>query len=194
MDSEILAKERAHHRRFRAIYRIGLFLVLGGASLGLIFAAFNSSARSGWVMLIGISAIAAGVTAMSIRMDRKVSSELASNGPWSFGQVYSAAKPRQIWNSMGEVLVKYGTNLDRLTETTALAQRPGSFLYRRGHHLLDVRESADHPGWMVISVMAAPDLPTTVTDFGRGQGINTELLAAVPGYRTPVSLSETVDD
>lgn len=194
MDSEILASERAHHRRFRTIYRIGLAVVLGGLSIGLVALGFATSTRSGWIVLIGLLVVAAGVTFMAMRMDRKHPTELASNGPWSFGQVYSGAQPEKIWNSMGAVLVKYQTNLNRLTGTTAMAERPGSFLYRKGHHLLDVRDSVDHPGWSVISVMSAPDLPTTLSDFGRGQGINTELLMAVPGYRTPAALQEGADD
>lgn len=194
MDSEILASERAHHRRFRSIYRTGLALVLGGGALGAIVLGFNISARSGWVTTIGIAVVVVGVAAAALRMDRRLPGELASSGPWSFGQVYSGAQSEKIWNSMGVVLVKYQTNLNRLTGTTAMAERPGSFLYRKGHHLLDVRDSVDHPGWTVVTVMSAPDLPTTISDFGRGQGINHELLAAVPGFRTPNTLQETADD
>ena len=193
MDSEILASERAHHRRFRRVYRVAVSVLLGAAALGVIAFGFNTSTRSGWVTLIGTAVIALGVTAVAMRMDRSRPGELASTVPWSFGQVYSGSQAEQIWNSMGEVLVKYRTNLNRLTGTTAMAERPGSFLYRKGHHLLDVRPSVDHPGWTVVSVMSAPDLPTTLTDFGRGHGINTELLMAVPDYRKPEALQDGTD-
>lgn len=185
MDSEIFASERNHHLRFRLIYRILLGILLLGAAVLLVWAAFSVSARSGWVVSIGFAVITALVLAMAWRMDRAHPDLLATTGPWSHGQVYSGSQPNEIWNSMGKVVVRHQMGFRRLTQTTAMADRPGSFLYRKGVHLIDVRDSEDHPGWTVVSVFAAPDLPTTMTDFGRGSGINNELLSAVPGHRRP---------
>lgn len=185
MDSEILASERAHHRRFRHIYRSALGVLLTGAAIGLVYAGFATSQRAGWIVTIGLAVIAVGVVAMALRMDRKHPDELATTGPWSWGQVYSGSQQREIWNSMGKVIVRNGMSFKRLTQSTAMCERPGSFLYRKGVHLLDVRSSQDHPGWFVVTVFASPDLPTTLTDMGRGAGVNNDLLAAVPGYRKP---------
>lgn len=185
MDSEIFASERAHHRRFRLIYRLAAGLLLVGASALLIWAGFLVSQRAGWVVSIGLLAMTAVILLMVWRMDRQPPDELATSGPWSHGQVYSGSQQREIWNAMGKVVVRHQMGFKRLTETTAMAERPGSFLYRKGVHLIDVRSSQDHPGWFVVSVFASPDLPTTVTDFGRGSGINNELLSRVPGFRKP---------
>lgn len=185
MDSEIFASERNHHLRFRFIYRVLLGILLLGAAVLLVWAAFSVSARSGWVVSIGFAVITALVLAMAWRMDRAHPDLLATTGPWSHGQVYSGSQANEIWNSMGKVVVRHQMGFRRLTQTTAMADRPSSFLYRKGVHLIDVRDSEDHPGWTVVSVFAAPDLPTTMTDFGRGSGINNELLSAVPGHRRP---------
>ena len=185
MDSEIFASERNHHLRFRFIYRVLLGILLLGAAVLLVWAAFSVSARSGWVVSIGFAVITALVLAMAWRMDRAHPDLLATTGPWSHGQVYSGSQPNEIWNSMGKVVVRHQMGFRRLTQTTAMADRPSSFLYRKGVHLIDVRDSEDHPGWTVVSVFATPDLPTTMTDFGRGSGINNELLSAVPGHRRP---------
>lgn len=185
MDSEILASERAHHRRFRAIYNIALLLVLSLAAVGLVYASFAVNARAGWVTTLGLLLIAVAVLLMWWRMDRTLPNELSSTGPWSFGQVYSGSARKDIWNSMGKVIVRNSMSFTRITRETGMCERPGSFLYRKGSHLLDVRPSQDHPGWFVISVFSSPDLPTTITDFGRGRGINSALLEAVPGYRRP---------
>lgn len=184
-DRDIFASEQAHHRRFRLIYRIVAGTLLAGGAVLLVWAGFVVSARAGWVVTIGVVAITIGVVAMAMRMDRQHPDHLATSGPWSHGQVYSGAQEREIWNSLGKVVVRHQMGFKRLTKTTAMANRPGSFLYRKGINLIDVRPSLDHPGWFVISVFATPDLPTTVTDFGRGRGINNELLDHVPGYRKP---------
>lgn len=184
-DRDVFASEIARHRQFRLIYRVVLgVLVIGGALL-LVWAGFLVGPRAGWVVTIGLAAIGAGVVTMATRMDREHPDHLATSGPWSHGQVYSGAQDREIWNSMGKVIVRHQMGVKRLTKTTALADRPSSFLHRKGIHLIDVRSSNDHPGWFVITVFASPDLPTTMTDFGRGRGINNELLSHVPGYRKP---------
>lgn len=185
MDSEILASERARHRRFRTIYRLILGVLLAGASVLLVWAGFLTNQRAGWITTFGLAGVVAVILVMVWRMDRMHPEELATTGPWSFGQVYSGSQEREIWNSMGKVIVRHQMGFKRLTKATAMAERPGSFLYRKGVHLIDVRSSADHPGWFVVSVFANPDLPTTVTDFGRGHHINSELLSHVPGYRKP---------
>ncbi len=185
MDSEILASERAHHRRFRLIYRIVVGVVLGSAAVGLVYAAFLTNERSGWAVTIGVGVIALGVLGVSWRMDRTDSDGLVTTGPWSYGQVYSGSQRQDIWNSMGKVIVRNQMGFKRITASTALCERPGSFLFRKGVHLIDVQDSHDHPGWFVVTVFASPDLPTTITDFGRGAGINSALLAAVPGHVKP---------
>lgn len=185
MDIEILADERAKQRRFRGIYRVVTGAVLGAAMIGLVVAAFAVSDRSGWIVTLGLGAIIAVVGLMIWLLDRRHPNQLSSAGPWSHGQVYSGAQPKQIWNALGKVIVRHRLGFTRLTDKTAMLERPGSFLYRKGHHLLDVRRSEQCPGWYVITVQSAPDLPTTLTDFGRGRGINDELLAAVPGLRKP---------
>lgn len=185
MDSEILASERAHHRRFRLIWRLVAGVMVIGSLIGLVYAAFATSQRSGWTVTIGLLAIVGAVYAVERWQTRKSSTDLVTAGPWSWGQVYSGHQSREIWNSMGKVLVGQGMSFDRVAKTTALAQRPGSFLYRKGVHLIDVQPSQDHHGWFVVTVFCQPDLPTTVTDFGRGAGINQALLEAVPGFRRP---------
>ncbi len=185
MDIEILAEERAHHRRFRLIYRALLILILTLGSIGLVYAGFQTNQRAGWIVTVGLVVIAAVVTTMALRMDRRRPDQLVTTGPWSWGQVYSGHQQREIWNSMGKVLSQHGLGFRRLTNTTGLSERGGTFVYRKGHHLLDVRPSEDHPGWLVITVQSAPDLPTTITDFGRGAAINDDLLNAVPGFRRP---------
>lgn len=185
MDSEIFASERIHHQRFRLIYRSVLGVLLVGAAVLLVWSGFSVSPRAGWVVSIGLLAIVAVVLVMMFRMDRAHPDMLVTTGPWSHGQVYSGSREREIWNAMGKVILRHQMGFRRLTKTTAMADRPGSFLYRKGVHLIDVRDSQDHPGWLVVSVFSTPDLPTTLTDFGRGSGINNELLSAVPGYRRP---------
>ncbi|GAA2180742.1 hypothetical protein GCM10009785_12870 [Brooklawnia cerclae] len=185
MDSEILASEQRHHRRFRRIYRSALFVILAAAVFGLVVAGFKIGARTGWIVTVGLVVIALVLVGMHFWLGRRDEDALASSGPWSFGQVYSGHQQRAIWNAMGQVLTGQRMSVTRVTSTTALCERPGSFLYRKGVHLVDVRESADHPGWFVVTVFASPDLPTTITDFGRGAGINHALLAAVPGHRKP---------
>ncbi len=185
MDSEILASERAHHRRFRIIWQSLAGVLVFGALIGLIFAAFATNQRSGWIVTIGLVAIIGFVIAFERMMSRRTEADLVTGGPWSWGQVYSGHQQREIWNSMGKVLVGQSMSFDRVSKTTALAQRPGTFLYRKGVHLIDVQPSNDHPGWFVITVFCQPDLATTVTDFGRGAGINQALLEAVPGHRRP---------
>ncbi len=185
MDSEILAGERAHHRRFRIAWRSVAGLLLAGAAAGLIVAAFHTSRRSGWVVTIGGLAIGLGLFLLARWGTRAGTNTLVTPGPWSYGQVYSGHQQREIWNAMGKVLLGLGMSFDRVAKTTALATRPGTFLYRRGVHLIDVQPSADHDGWFVITVFSQPDLPTTITDFGRGASINQALLAAVPGFRRP---------
>ena len=185
MDSEIFASERIHHQRFRLIYRIALGVLLVGAVALLVWSGFSVSARAGWVVSIGLLAIVAVVLVMMARMDRPHPDMLVTTGPWSQGRVYSGSQEREIWNAMGRVIIRHQLGFRRLTKTTAMCERPGSFLYRKGVHLIDVRDSVDHPGWLVVSVFASPDLPTTLTDFGRGSGINNELLNAVPGFRKP---------
>ena len=185
MDSEIFASERIHHQRFRLIYRIALGVLVLGAVVLLVWSGFSVSARAGWVVSIGLLAIVAVVLMMMTRMDRPHPDMLVTTGPWSHGRVYSGSQEREIWNAMGKVIIRHQLGFRRLTETTAMCERPGSFLYRKGVHLIDVRDSVDHPGWLVVSVFASPDLPTTLTDFGRGSGINNELLSAVPGFRKP---------
>ena len=185
MDSEIFASERNHHQRFRLIYRILLGVLLLGAAVLLVWVAFSVNTRSGWVVSVGLVAITGVVVAMAWRMDRERSDMLVTTGPWSQGRVYSGSQSNEIWNSMGKVIVRHQMGFRRLTKTTAMADRPGSFLYRKGVNLIDLRDSEDQPGWVVVSVFATPDLPTTMTDFGRGSGINNELLSAVPGHRRP---------
>ncbi len=185
MDSEIFASERNHHQRFRLIYRILLGVLLLGAAVLLVWVAFSVNTRSGWVVSVGLIVITGVVVAMAWRMDRERPDMLVTTGPWSQGQVYSGSQSNEIWNSMGKVIVRHQMGFRRLTKTTAMADRPGSFLYRKGVHLIDVRDSEDHPGWVVVPVCGTPDLPTTMTDFGRGSGINNELLSAVTGHRRP---------
>ena len=185
VDTDILADERHRQRKFSRIYRIITAILLLAACVGLVYAGFLSSVRSGWVVLIGILAVVAVIVFMVWRMDRKRPEDLVSTGPWSWGQVYSGAQSREIWNSMGGVILRHGLGITRITRNTAMLERKGSFLCRKGIHLLDVRESVDHPGWFVVTVQSAPDLPTSITDFGRGHGINTELLGSVPGFRKP---------
>jgi hypothetical protein len=103
----------------------------------------------------------------------------------SWGQVYSGAQSREIWNSMGGVILRARPGDHPDHPQTAMLERKGSFLYRKGIHLLDVRESVDHLGWLVVTVQSAPDLPTSITDFGRGHGINSELLGSVAGIPQP---------
>ena len=47
--------------------------------------------------------------------------DLVTGGPWSWGQVYSGHQQREIWNSMGKVLVGQSMSFDRVSKTTALA-------------------------------------------------------------------------
>ncbi|WP_341728648.1 hypothetical protein [Brooklawnia sp.] len=184
-DGEILADERRRQRKYGRIYRIATAALLLAAGVGVIFAGFSVSARSGWIVLIGIVAMIAVVVAMNWRMDRKSPEDLVTTGPWSWGQVYSGSQSREIWNAMGPLIMGYGLGITRLTRNTAMLERKASLLYRKGIHLLDVRPSVDHPGWHVITVQSAPDLPTSLTDFGRGRTINTQLLGAVPAFRKP---------
>jgi len=184
-DSEILADERRRQRKYGRIYRIATAILLSAASVGLVYLGFLTSTRSGWVVLIGILAMAAVVALMMWRMDRKGPEDLVTNGPWSWGQVYSGSQTREIWDHLGAVVMRHGLGVTRITRSTAMLERKASFLYRKGIHLLDVRPSLDHPGWCVVTVQSSPDLPTSLTDFGRGRGINTELLSAVPAFRKP---------
>ena len=184
-DTEVLADERRRQRKFSRVYRIITMVILFGACVGLVYAGFSASDRSGWVVTVGVLAVIGAIAMMVWRMDRKRPDDLVSTGPWSWGQVYSGSQSREIWNSMGGVILRHGLGVTRITRTTAMLERKGSFLYRKGIHLLDVRQSVDHPGWFVVTVQSAPDLPTSLTDFGRGRGINTELLSAIPGFRKP---------
>lgn len=184
-DADILADERRRNRKYSRVYRIITAVLLLAAGIGLVYAGFQSSTRSGWIVLIGLVAVIGVVCFMVWKMDRKRPEDLVTTGPWSWGQVYSGSQTREIWNSMSPILMRYGMGITRITPTTAMLDRKGSFLYRKGIHLVDVRDSIEHPGWFVVTVQSAPDLPTSLTDLGRGHGINTELLSGIPGYRKP---------
>ena len=59
VDTDILADERHRQRKFSRIYRIITAILLLAACVGLVYAGFLSSVRSGWVVLIGILAVVA---------------------------------------------------------------------------------------------------------------------------------------
>lgn len=189
MDSEIFASERAHHRRFRLIYRSLAGLLMCGAGVGIVIAAFHTSQRASWITLAGVVLITITVVGVALWTDRPKADSLVSRGPWSFGQVYSREPQKAIWNAMGKILVANEMGFTRLTSSSAMSERPGTMLYRKGVHLIDVRASTDHPGWRVITVFSSPDLPTTITDFGRGANINQDLLTAVPKYVAPAEVN-----
>lgn len=186
MDAEILATERAHHRRLRRIHRTAMGVLFAVALAALIWVAFDSSMRNGIIITVSIVVIVAAIFIIDARTRITRPGSLVTSGPWSFGQVYtSMPDQRRIWNSMGKVITANSMKFSRVGDTTGLCERPGTILSRKGTHLIDVQKSADHPGWFVVTVFSAPDLSTTLTDFGRGATINHDLLTAVPNHVRP---------
>lgn len=190
MDSEIFASERAHHARFRLIYRLLASLLMLGTAAAIVYSALQSTERAARVTLAGVVLITLGIVGAAWWTRRPQEGMLVSPSPWSYGQVYSRDEQKRIWNAMGKVIVAFEMSFTRLTPHTALCERRGTFFFRKGTHLIDVRPSQDHPGWRVITVFSAPDLPTTITDFGRGAVINQELLTVIPHYVAPGEVSE----
>lgn len=190
MDTDILADERAVQRRFRRIYRSILMVLLAGGCVALIWGGWRNSPRAGIVVTVSVVVIIAGLVALIVSTGRRRPGDVASTGPWSWGQVYTGSTSKQCWNAMSPIVTRHQMSFRRLTRTTGMAERPGGLLYRKGYHLVDVRPSQDYPGWQVITVQSAPDLPTTVTDFGRGRSLNHAFLKAVPGFRTPEQMAE----
>ena len=189
MDTEILADERAVQRRFRRIYRSILMVLLAGGCVALIWGGWHNSPRAGIVITVSVAAIIAVLAVLIFSTGRRRPGDIATTGPWSWGQVYTGSTAKQCWNAMSPIVSRHQMSFRRLTRTTGMAERPGGMLYRKGYHLVDVRPSQDYPGWQVITVQSAPDLPTTVTDFGRGRSLNHAFLKAVPGFRTPEQMA-----
>lgn len=189
MDTEILADERALQRKFRLIYRTIALILLAGGCVALLWGGWHNSVRSGIIITAAVIGIAVVLGGLIIATGRRRPGDLASTGPWSWGQVYTGATAKQCWNAMSPTISRNQLTFRRLTKTTGMAERSAGLLHRKGHHLVDVRPSEDHPGWQVVTVQSAPDLPTTVTDFGRGRAINHSLLDAVPNRRTPEEMT-----
>ena len=83
VDTDILADERHRQRKFSRIYRIITAILLLAACVGLVYAGFLFSVRSGWVVLSGILPVVAVFVFMVWLMDRKRPKDLVSTGPWS---------------------------------------------------------------------------------------------------------------
>lgn len=189
MDIEILADERAVQRKFRRIYRSILMVLLAAGCVALIIGSWSNSTRIGLIVTVAVLVTIGTLVALIITTGRRRPGDVASSGPWSWGQVYTGSTSKQCWNAMSPIVSRYQMTFRRLTNTTGMAERPGGLLYRKGYHLVDVRPSKDYPGWQVVTVQTAPDLPTTVTDFGRGRVLNQMFLKAVPGFRTPEQMA-----
>lgn len=105
----------------------------------------------------------------------------ASSGPRSWGQVYTQVPPDQVWPVVRQVLAALQMRIVQFGPSQIVAETSISFTSWGVTHLIDLRPSTDRPGWGVVTVTAAPKMPTTLVDYGSAKKANNAILRAIPG-------------
>lgn len=180
MDRNILAAEHAaaqdtRRKSMRLVLIIAIALIVICAGVAALVDPIG-----GLVFFIGLSGILGLVVLMVwvIGLFFKVDGP-SPNSPLSFAQVYTPMPAPMAWQATLQRLALMQLPHHQTGPTTVQANKTMDLLSFGSTHLVDVRPSSDRPGLTVVTILATPSVPTTMTDYGRNAKVNNEIFGAV---------------
>ena len=181
MDRNILAAEfaAAQERRRRGLTVYG---VVCAVVIGLLIVVFwMADPLLGTVALVSF-AVVFGLMALVLWMVMSAAKRNAvgpsTPGPVTIGQVYVGRPQAEVWSALTTYLQFMRRSFHQSGPTTLQTGTGASFTSWGANHLIDVRPSADHQGYTVVTALGHPTLPMVLTDYGAAKKTNDELLAA----------------
>lgn len=100
-------------------------------------------------------------------------------GPLSYTQVYTQMPAPVAWEAVLSRMAVAGIAHHQVAPTTVKGHKSMDWLSYGSDHLVDVRPSVERPGLTVVTILATPSVPSTMTDYGRTAKVNNHILSAV---------------